>query len=258
MLASMQTSREALTFYLNRQLKPVGTIVVDLYFAILPWIFIWKLNIPRRDKFTIAGSLSLGFLAAVAGGIRVLNVKGVRDVPVPVIVWSQVETSLTLICVAIPVCRPLWSRYLTRWWQSRRNGSSYERQSDQQQPGNSDDSTPIGLHTIGGGRMDGGSHPSEDRKKKKQGVWSSIMSVSRTESESEQRQTNDAESDEINLTGEAERDAGQGVDVKNSWVLGQSLTESTAEGQRSGTDDERDERTDSGIVAKKTYSITRS
>jgi hypothetical protein len=40
----------------------MGTIVVDLYFAILPWIFIWKLNIPRRDKFTIAGSLSLGFL----------------------------------------------------------------------------------------------------------------------------------------------------------------------------------------------------
>jgi hypothetical protein len=106
--------------------------------------------------------------------------------------------------------------------------------------------------------MDGGSHPSQDRKKKKQGVWSSIMSVSRTESESEQRQTNDAESDEINLTGEAERDAAQGVGVKNSWALGQSLTESTAEGQRSGTDDERDERMDSGIVAKKTYSITRS
>lgn len=129
---------------------------------------------------------------------------------------------------------------------------------EKQQAGNSDGSTPIGLHTIGGGRMNGRSHPSQDRKKKKQGVWTSIMSVSRTESESEQRQANDAESDEINLTGEAERDAGQGVGVKNSWALGQSLTESTAEGQRSGTDDDRDEHMDSGIVAKKTYSITRS
>jgi hypothetical protein len=39
-----------------------------------------------------------------------MQVKGVRDVPVGVIVWSQTETVVTLICVSIPVCRPLWSQ----------------------------------------------------------------------------------------------------------------------------------------------------
>lgn len=40
----------------------MGTIAVDIYFAVLPWIFIFKLNLSRREKLTIAGSLSLGIL----------------------------------------------------------------------------------------------------------------------------------------------------------------------------------------------------
>lgn len=40
----------------------VFTIVADLFFAILPWIFIWKLNIPKREKIILAVSLSLGIL----------------------------------------------------------------------------------------------------------------------------------------------------------------------------------------------------
>ena len=35
---------------------------VDFYFALLPWIFIWKLNMRFAEKISIACSLSLGFM----------------------------------------------------------------------------------------------------------------------------------------------------------------------------------------------------
>lgn len=105
-----------------------------------------------------------------------------------------------------------------------------------------------------------GSHPSQDWKKK-QGVWSSIMSISRAEDEGGERRVDDAESDEINLTGETRRENGDGRSVKNSWALGQSLIETTAGSQGSSTADDQERRQDgrviSGTVAK-TYSITRS
>ncbi|KAG7110300.1 hypothetical protein HYQ44_011202 [Verticillium longisporum] len=205
----------------------MGTIAVDIYFAVLPWIFIFKLNLSRREKLTIAGSLSLGILAAAAGGIRVMNVKGVRDVPVAVIVWSQVETSLTLICVGIPVCRPLWSRVIGKWWQSRQ-GESYERQNDARDP----PSDPIGLHTIGGGTMPGAPSKSQESKKKR---WNPLTgSGSRGD---------DGDSDEVDLTAnvaprgrggrdtDSQGESQSGHEVKEAWVRGDAMTRSTVEGR---------------------------
>lgn len=37
-------------------------VAADFIFAILPWLFIWKLNMKRRDKLTILLSLSLGVM----------------------------------------------------------------------------------------------------------------------------------------------------------------------------------------------------
>lgn len=36
---------------------------VDFYFALLPWIFIWNLNMKFKKKMSIAISLSLGFMS---------------------------------------------------------------------------------------------------------------------------------------------------------------------------------------------------
>ncbi|EGY14177.1 uncharacterized protein VDAG_05341 [Verticillium dahliae VdLs.17] len=233
-------------------LSILGTIAVDIYFAVLPWIFIFKLNLSRREKLTIAGSLSLGILAAAAGGIRVMNVKGVRDVPVAVIVWSQVETSLTLICVGIPVCRPLWSRVIGKWWQSR-HGESYERQNDARDP----PSDPIGLHTIGGGTMPGVPSKSQESKKKR---WNPLTgSGSRGD---------DGDSDEVDLTanvaprGRSGRDTDSqgesqsGHEVKEAWVRGDAMTRSTVEG-RSPSPGVALEDAKSGIMMCKTYDVTR-
>ncbi|KAK8045876.1 hypothetical protein PG996_013940 [Apiospora saccharicola] len=83
---------------MNLNPQTVGTVFIDLLFAVLPWNFVWKLNMSRKDKLIIAGSLSLGLLAAVAGIIRITYVRGVREVDYDVIIWSQVEIAVTMIC----------------------------------------------------------------------------------------------------------------------------------------------------------------
>jgi hypothetical protein len=40
----------------------VSTILVDFFFAIFPWIIVWPLQMPQREKYTIAGSMSLGLM----------------------------------------------------------------------------------------------------------------------------------------------------------------------------------------------------
>lgn len=51
-------------------------IAVDFFFAGFPWIFIWNLNMARKEKLTIALSLSLGFFAAICGIIRTMELGG--------------------------------------------------------------------------------------------------------------------------------------------------------------------------------------
>ncbi|KAJ5380985.1 uncharacterized protein N7496_003413 [Penicillium cataractarum] len=52
---------------------------VDFYFALLPWIFIWKLNMKFKEKMSIAISLSLGFIACVCGIIRTIDLGGLSS-----------------------------------------------------------------------------------------------------------------------------------------------------------------------------------
>lgn len=86
---------------------------VDFYFALLPWIFIWKLNMKFKEKMSIAISLSLGFIACACGIIRTIDLGGLSssnytEDTVDLIIWSAVELAVTLICVGIPTIRPLY------------------------------------------------------------------------------------------------------------------------------------------------------
>jgi len=40
----------------------VSCVLADFFFAIFPWVFLWNLNMPKREKIVIAASLSLGLL----------------------------------------------------------------------------------------------------------------------------------------------------------------------------------------------------
>lgn len=56
------------------------------------------------------------------------------------IVWTAVEITVTMVCIGIPVCRPLYKKYFRKW--TTRNSSNYPEH-------NSGASYP--LRTIGGG-----------------------------------------------------------------------------------------------------------
>ncbi|KAI1334088.1 hypothetical protein F5Y15DRAFT_430106 [Xylariaceae sp. FL0016] len=262
----------------------MGTIGVDILFAVLPWTFIWKLKAPRRERIVIAGSMSLGILAALAGAKRILSVNGVRDVPVGVIVWSQVETALTLICVGISVCGPIWFHGAERWVRSRRS-SSYARHETPE---------PVALRTIGGGAMPGAKAA---RGSQSQGTNNSLHSLSlfskttgttktmatattTTTMDSwksgngEKREVDDRDSDEVKVTREdheqtreerTNEEAGHQWDgsqdnlptrahqVKRSWILGETSNHSLAQG-RVGHFDNGNDR----IITSMSFEVKRS
>ncbi|KAK4184627.1 hypothetical protein QBC35DRAFT_46590 [Podospora australis] len=145
----------------------ISTILVDFFFAIFPWIIVWPLQMAKREKFTIAGSMSLGLIAAAAGIVRTFEVKGLytpsylKD-SVGLIVWSSAEMAITLICIGIPVCRPLYKRAFRRLWGESAT-AGYRKQSG----GKDGDGSSHALHTIGGGVLgsDGKSIPKKQLAK---------------------------------------------------------------------------------------------
>ncbi|KAK4156596.1 hypothetical protein C8A00DRAFT_40981 [Chaetomidium leptoderma] len=142
----------------------VSTILVDFFFAIFPWIIVWPLNMPQREKYTIAGSMSLGLIAAAAGIKRTTEVEGLYTPnylhdSVGLIVWSSAEMAITLICIGIPVCRPLYKRAFRRIF-GESSSAGYQKQSagqdgngnpDNGNGGGGGDSNSVPLRTIGGG-----------------------------------------------------------------------------------------------------------
>ncbi|KAI5465272.1 hypothetical protein BGZ63DRAFT_410941 [Mariannaea sp. PMI_226] len=123
-------------------------VVVDFFFAMFPWLFIWRLQMNSREKIVILASLSLGVIAGACGIKRTVEVPELSSQDylkdtVGLIVWSAAEISVTMICIGIPVCRPLYKRYLEKWT-SRDRSNKYQQQSE----GGS-----YALQTYGGGKL---------------------------------------------------------------------------------------------------------
>ncbi|KAF4962987.1 hypothetical protein FSARC_8964 [Fusarium sarcochroum] len=95
----------------------ISCAIADFFFAIFPWFFIWRLNMKRREKITIAGSMSLGIIAGFCGIYRTYEVAtgftaNYTFDTVPLIIWSSAEMAITLICIGIPTLRPFWRRVI--------------------------------------------------------------------------------------------------------------------------------------------------
>jgi len=128
----------------------ISCVLADFFFAIFPWVFLWNLNMPKREKIVIAASLSLGLFAGACGIKRTVEVPSLisdnylKDT-VGLIVWSAAEIAVTMICIGIPVCRPLYKRFLDKV--GSRDASGYVKQPP---------SGPrYGLKTFGGSTMPG-------------------------------------------------------------------------------------------------------
>ncbi|KAJ4171338.1 hypothetical protein NW754_013107 [Fusarium falciforme] len=123
----------------------VWCAVVDFFFAIFPWIFIWGLNMKHREKITIAASMSFGVVAGVCGIVRTYEVATGFTAnytldTVPLIIWSAAEMAVTLMCIGIPILRPLWRRTF--------HGSKYSSERSYKKQGEGSDGPSYNLGSL--------------------------------------------------------------------------------------------------------------
>ncbi|KAK1973974.1 hypothetical protein LZ30DRAFT_609350 [Colletotrichum cereale] len=125
------------------------SVVVDFWYAIMPWAVLWNVQMPKREKMLINVSMSLGVIAGACGIKRALELHNLASMnftkdTVQLIIWHACELAVTMVCIGIPVCRPLYKGWLNKL--SSRGGST---------PGAytkdlADSNNGFGLRTIGG------------------------------------------------------------------------------------------------------------
>ncbi|KAI1075005.1 hypothetical protein F5B20DRAFT_573723 [Whalleya microplaca] len=100
---------------------PVGiataswSVVMDFSMALLPCFVIWQLKMKRKEKIVVMSGLSLGVFAGICGMIRTIMLNGLNNNEyindtVPMLIWSETEGLVTIMCSSIPVLRPLYVR----------------------------------------------------------------------------------------------------------------------------------------------------
>ncbi|KAH0493329.1 hypothetical protein TgHK011_000003 [Trichoderma gracile] len=136
------------------------SVMVDFWYAAFPWYILWNIQMPKREKRVIATSLSLGIIAGACGIERALQLKYlgspnyIKDV-VGIIIWHAAEFCSTMVCIGIPVCRPLCRDWLNTWEASRGSkntgsGSGWMRNKDQSSDNMFSMHNIEGAHTYGG------------------------------------------------------------------------------------------------------------
>ncbi|KAG9959927.1 hypothetical protein KCU61_g7062, partial [Aureobasidium melanogenum] len=89
------------------------SITTDFACAVMPFIILWKLQMRKRLKFTVAAMLSLGFLASAATIVRIKYLDSyfaIHDLAHKVsnvVLWSIIETGIAIIVGSIPSLKPL-------------------------------------------------------------------------------------------------------------------------------------------------------
>ncbi|KAF4627114.1 hypothetical protein G7Y89_g11041 [Cudoniella acicularis] len=87
---------------------------MDFALAIFPWFILWKLNMKRKERLTIALGLSLGVFAGICGIIRAVELQGIAGksdytyLTLPLILWGSTELLICILCASIPILRPLY------------------------------------------------------------------------------------------------------------------------------------------------------
>lgn len=93
----------------------VWSSICDFFFAIFPWLFIWSLKMPQREKIMLASGMSLGVIAGACGIVRTvvlarLDVFNYTLNFVPYFAWAGAEIAVAMICIGVPTLRPLYLR----------------------------------------------------------------------------------------------------------------------------------------------------
>ncbi|KUI59379.1 hypothetical protein VP1G_06657 [Cytospora mali] len=89
------------------------SVAIDLWYASMPWYLLHRLQRPKREKFLIQGSMSLGVIAAGCGIARALTIypavnNSEANSAAVLYLWHGAEMAVTMICIGLPVCRPAY------------------------------------------------------------------------------------------------------------------------------------------------------
>ncbi|GAB1319258.1 Integral membrane protein pth11 [Madurella fahalii] len=192
-------------------------VLADFFFALFPWLFLWNLQMNQREKIVIAASMSLGLIAGACGIKRTVEVPNLisqnylKDT-VGLIVWSAAEIAVTMICIGIPVCRPLYKRFLDKISTNGTGSGGYKKHSvGGGRSGRSGGGPRYGLRTFGGSTMPGAS------------TWEPEGETVRD------RDGDDAGSDRTGSSGDEAKGGGKGGQANKGMKLGITpFTETTA------------------------------
>ncbi|CRK44948.1 hypothetical protein BN1723_016427 [Verticillium longisporum] len=107
----------------------VCCVISDFFFAAFPTLIVWDLKMKRKEKILIAVSMGLGVIAGAAGIVRTYEVATgfTENYTVPLIVWSCAEQSVTIICIGIPLLRPLYRHVFKRDNLSSSSNAQYHK-----------------------------------------------------------------------------------------------------------------------------------
>ncbi|KAI9673328.1 MAG: hypothetical protein M1829_004094 [Trizodia sp. TS-e1964] len=94
-------------------------IAIDFAILILPMPTVWKLEIPRREKFALMGIFLLGGFVCIASIVRVpflADAVGSIDPTWNTLdgtLWSVIEICIGIVCACLPLLRPIFYNNFT-------------------------------------------------------------------------------------------------------------------------------------------------
>jgi hypothetical protein len=105
--------------------------LTDWIFAVLPFFLVWRLQMTKRSKVSVALILSMGAIASTATIIRIPYLHTMGDVTdflyatTDVAIWSGVETGVGITAACLATLRPLFRGWLAN---TRRTTNALTRQ----------------------------------------------------------------------------------------------------------------------------------
>jgi hypothetical protein len=91
-------------------------IATDIIILILPMPLLWKLQMPRRQKFGVVAVFGLGIVVIATSSARLsqlsimVRAKDFTKTNAQAVLWSSLEANISIICACLPPLHPLLSR----------------------------------------------------------------------------------------------------------------------------------------------------
>ncbi|KAH9889707.1 hypothetical protein F4778DRAFT_387642 [Xylariomycetidae sp. FL2044] len=96
-------------------INAIGVLVTDIVVLLIPIPALWKLKLPRTQKFALLGIFSIGGFTSAISIVRLTTLEGKSDFTYDSVTsacWSIAELSSGIIAAALATIRPLISRYI--------------------------------------------------------------------------------------------------------------------------------------------------